>query len=281
MAGNEFLIFLDESEKRGTFYSNFYGGVIVGSAHYERITALLQKKKTELNFYGEVKWGKVSATYLPKYVALIRTFFTEVAAGHLRVRIMFRQNADVPQNLTREQVEGEHFRLYYQFVKHAFGLLCMPESDHVTNIRLYFDDLPDKEEKRQQFKGYVLGLAANHRIASRNIVLLPENITEVCSHDHVLLQCLDIVLGAMAFRLNDKHLEKVPGKRIRGKKTIAKEQLYKAIREEIVQLKPNFNIGISTGSKDRIHGQWLDPYLHWKFVPSDAIRDPTLTKPKK
>jgi hypothetical protein len=280
-AEKEYLIFLDESERKGAYFSSFYGGVIVGGRHYDRVTQLLNEKKRELNFFGEVKWSKVTETYLAKYRALIDCFFDEVAAGHLRVRIMFRQNAHKPQNLTREQVESEYFRLYYQFVKHAFGLMCMPEHGHPVSLRLYFDELPDKAEKRQQFKGYILGLGANKEIAMRDIVMNPENITEVRSHDHVLLQCLDVVLGAMAFRLNNKHLEKIPGQRIRGKKTRAKEGLYKAIHGRIATLKPHFNIGISTGLSDPHHGKWRDPYLHWKFIPAGASWDDTLTKPRK
>ena len=85
----------------------------------------------------------------------------------------------------------------------------------------------------------------------------------------------------MAFRLNDKHLEKIPGKRVRGKKTVAKEKLYKVIYTEIAKLRPNFNIGVSTGVADPQHGQWLEPYSHWKFVPKGAAWDASLTKPKK
>lgn len=279
-AEKEYLIFLDESERRGTYYSNFYGGVMVGSRHYERITKLLNERKQELNFFGEVKWSKVSEPYLSKYAALMETFFGEVAAGYLKIRIMFRQNATKPQPLTREQVESEYFRLYYQFVKHAFGLMDMPEHGHPVNLRLYFDDLPDKDEKRQQFKGYVLGLRANPKIIARAIVLAPENITEVRSHDHVLLQCLDIALGAIVFRLNDKHLEKPAGARVRGKKTMAKEQLYQAIHAHITKFRPRLNIGISTGLREPVHGRWSEPYLHWKFVPKGAVMDRTLTKPR-
>lgn len=281
MTEKEYLIFLDESERKGAFFSNFYGGVIVGAAQYERVTARLAQKKRDLNFFGEVKWSKVSQPYLPKYISLISTFFEEVAAGHLRVRVMFRQNAHVPQGLSREQLEDEYFRLYYQFVKHAFGLLRMPDHGHPVNVRLYFDDLPDKEEKRQNFKGFVLGLARNEKIVSNNILLLPENVTEVRSHDHVLLQCLDIVLGSMAFRLNDKHVEKPPGKRVRGKKTIAKEKVYRAILAEIRRLKPRFNIGVSTGSTHPTHPLWFDAYVHWSFKPHGAAWDATLTKASK
>jgi len=194
---------------------------------------------------------------------------------------MFRQNAHRPRNLTREQVESEYFMLYYQFVKHAFGLMEMPDHGHPVNLRLYFDDLPDKKEKRQQFKGYVLGLGANTRIAARDIVLTADNITEVRSHDHVLLQCLDVVLGAMAFRLNDKHREKPPGSRKRGKKTVAKESLYRAIYAEVARPRPHFNIGDSTGLSALAHGRWAEPYRHWKFVPAGAEWDRALTKPRQ
>jgi hypothetical protein len=37
-----------------------------------------------------------------------------------------------------------------------------------------------------------------------------ENITEVVSHNHVILQCMDIILGAMQFPLNDMHKIKDP-----------------------------------------------------------------------
>lgn len=56
----EYIIFCDESDREGRYYSNFYGGVIVGASNYERITRLLNEKKSELNLFGEVKWAKVT-----------------------------------------------------------------------------------------------------------------------------------------------------------------------------------------------------------------------------
>lgn len=274
----EYLIFLDESDRKGDYFSNFYGGVIVGGAEYERVTRTLNEKKSELHFMAEVKWTKVSEPYLDRYIELVRAFFAELRAGHLRVRIMFRQNAHRPQNLTREQIEEEYFRLYYQFVKHSFGLKVMPDHGHPVSIRLYFDDLPDKVEKRERFKNFVLGLGSNPEIAARDILLTKDNITEVNSKNHVLLQCLDVVLGAMSFRLNDKHLEKVPETARRGKKTIAKEKLYKAIYAEIAALRPNFNIGISTGLGEAGE-QWSGLYRHWNFKPRNSEWDSSLAKP--
>lgn len=278
MSEKEYILFCDESDGRGKYYSNFYGGVLVGASQYMRVTQRLNEKKTELNLYGEVKWEKVTQLYLAKYQELIHTFFEEVAQGHLKVRIMFRQNAHQPANLTKEQVEMEYFLLYYQFIKHAFGFEHLPVSERGTRLRLYFDQFPDTREKADRFKGFLLGLQANLKFRAGKITIAKEDITEVRSHEHVLLQCLDIVLGAMTFRLNDKHKEIPVGKRQRGKRTIAKETLYKTILAEIRCIRPNFNIGVTTRTRDDLSSRWEAPYLHWCFTPKNDIYAQEMTK---
>lgn len=275
MPDKEFILFCDESDRRGRYYSNFYGGVIVSSSHYQRITNRLNEKKAELNLYQEVKWEKVTEQYLEKYNELIRVFFEEIARGNLRVRIMFRQNAHLPKGLNREQVEWEYYLLYYQFVKHAFGLEHASES---IRLRLYFDQFPDTAERSEQFKGFLLGLTKTKRWQA--IDIKKEDITEVDSRDHVLLQCLDVVLGSMSFRLNDKHKEIPAGARKRGKRTIAKEKLYKGILEEIRKIRPGFNIGVNTRTQ-QFADRWKLPYMHWSFIPSEEIFDSSLTKPRR
>jgi hypothetical protein len=271
MAEKEYIIFCDESVGKGKYYSNFYGGLIVGSSQYERITRKLNEKKRELNFFGEVKWQKVTERYLEKYVEFIKCFFEEVVAGNVKVRIMFSQNAHQPQGLTNEDHEMGYFKLYYQFIKHGFGLSFVEFQPDGTNLRLYFDQFPDTKEKADQFKGYLLGLNSNRNFRNANIILLKENITEVRSHDHVLLQCLDIVLGAVCFRLNDQHKEKPPGQYRRGKRTVAKENLYKIIREEICKTRANFNIGESTGLDGSLENRWHYVYSHWKFQAKETV----------
>lgn len=281
MPDKEYIIFCDESEAVGKFYSNFYGGVLVGSSQYDRITARLNAEKQRLNLFGEVKWSKVTANYVAKYESLMRIFFHEVRANHVRVRIMFRQNAHVPVGLTQDQIEGAYFRLYYQFIKHAFGLQFRPHSGSLAALKLYFDEFPDTREAATQFKGFILGLKDNPKIRQAGFTIDPEDIAEIRSHDHVLAQCLDVVLGAMAFRLNDKHKEIPQGETRRGKRTIAKEQLYKTILAEIRRLKSSFNIGISTGTGGDPAGRWHAPYLHWRFMPAEVEYREEMTKRKK
>lgn len=274
-----YIIFCDESDASGKYYSNFYGGVLVGSSQYDLVTKKLNAEKTRLNLFGEVKWSKVTESYLDKYESLVRVFFHEVHAGHVRVRIMFRQNAHVPVGLSQDQIEGAYFRLYYQFIKHAFGLSHHPPAGQPVALKLYFDEFPDTREAATQFKGYILGLKDNVKIRQAGFTIAPEDIAEIRSHDHVLSQCLDIVLGAMAFRLNDKHREIPKGEKRRGKRTVAKEKLYKTILAEIRRIKPNFNIGISTGTSPE--ERWSAPYRHWCFKPAEVEYREEMTKSKK
>lgn len=220
-----------------------------------------------------MKWQRVTEQYLPKYVALMDAFFDLVAAGLVKVRIMFTQNANQPVNLTAEQLADEYFILYYYFFRHAFGLShCNPTGKPVY-VRAYFDELPDTLPKRQAFKEYIKGLQTQPEFRLARIVFRKQNIAEVDSRQHRLLQCLDVVLGSMAFRLNDGHLEIPPGARRRGKRTVAKEKLYKHISQRIRLLLPGFNCGASTGLRGGLENRWLHPYRHWLFVPREHQKD--------
>jgi hypothetical protein len=278
MKEKEYIIFCDESEKEGKYYSNFYGGLLVGASQYERVTKRLNAIKQELNLFGEVKWEKVTERYLPKYEILMRHFFEEIAGGNVKVRIMFRQNAFKPFGLTPKQMEMQYFLLYYQFIKHAFGLEFIEPTPKGTKLRLYLDEFPETGEKVERFKGFLLALSKNKKFRDINLKIKREDVVEIRSHEHVLIQCLDVVLGAIAFRLNDKHKEKLPEKKRRGKRTRAKETLYKLILQQIRKIHPNFNIGVTTSFGGNIKRRWEDPYLHWCFQPQAVEYEAKLTK---
>ena len=270
MPEKEYLIFCDESEQSGRYYSNFYGGVLVGGSQHKKVSDRLNAKKRALNLFGEIKWRKVSERYLPKYEAMMASFFDEVRAGHVKVRIMFTQNAHEPRGLSEEHVDLRYFLLYYQFIKHGFGLAHLDNAGQDFFLRLYFDRIPDTAERAAQFKGHLHALQETHRLKKAKVRIRENDVTEVSSHDHVLLQCIDVVLGAVAFRLNGRHKAKIPGTRRRGKKTVAKERLYKTILSEVKRIKPGFNIGITTGLKGDAARLWDDPYRHWCFRSKDS-----------
>ena len=81
--------------------------------------------------------------------------------------------------------------------------------------------------------------------------------------------------------MNDKHLEKPEGSRVRGKRTIAKERVYKHINACIRALYggKQFNIGVSTGRPGPAGThEWQDPHRHWLFKPKDAVVKPEFAK---
>lgn len=273
----ELIIYADESESRGRYYSNFFGGALVSSAELAHVTERLTSVKKGQNLHAEIKWTKVTQNYLEKYKAVMDAFFDLVQESRIKVRIMFTANRHVAQDLTAEQRESKYFLLYYQFLKHAFGLQYATPKGTPVRCRFYLDGLPDTRERIAQFKGFLKGLERTSTLRG-HIVVDPEQITDVRSHDHVVMQCLDIVLGAMHFRLNNKHLEKPPGRRTRGKRTIAKEKLYKHINKRIRAIYPNFNIGITIGGGTGA-GRWLHLYRHWQFVPRNFEYDAQYEKP--
>jgi hypothetical protein len=267
----ELLIYCDESDIKGKHFSNFYGGALVESTHFEEVNARLVAKKAELNLGAEIKWQKISEAYADKYIAFVDEVFALMAEGKLKMRVMFTQNYFRAVGLTQEHRDNGFFRLYYQFVKHTFGLAHAGIPGHVTKVRMYFDMLPDKKEKCEAFKGFVLGLNKNTDFRNAGIQISKDQIAEVDSKEHVILQSLDVIMGAMQFRLNDKHKEIPPGQRVRGKRTVAKERVYKHVLASIREHYSGyaFNPGISTGTWGDMSNRWHHAYRHWLFKPTE------------
>lgn len=259
-----YILYCDESADSGPKFSDFFGGCILNSEDLHKVQTALETRKKELNLFSEIKWTKVTDNYLEKYINIIDLFFDFIAQGKIKVRIMFRKTDDVFVR-SGSTVDDKYFKLYYQFLKHGFGLKDIPPECTPANLIVYLDTLPDKHGKRDEFKRYLSHLPQIADFASADITIRPRDIIEVDSHDHVLLQCTDIILGSMYFKLNEFNKQKPDGQHRRGKKTIAKEKLYKHILARIQEIVPGFNIGVSTGSHGFINPHWESPYEHWLF----------------
>lgn len=272
----EIILFCDESIQKGKHFSNFYGGAAIWSHDFEAVNKALNSKKTELGLHGEVKWTKISAAYRDKYLSLMELFFNFIAADKIKIRIMFTQNMFKPTY--EDKLGNSYFKLYFQFIKHAFGLPHANAGGDEIKLRILFDKIPDTEEQAAQFKAFIQGLERNPQFREAKIKIPKEGIGEVVSHDHCILQCLDIVLGAMPFRLNDGCKAIPDGKHRRGKTTVAKDDVYKYINKRIREIYPGFNVGVSTAQRKGPASKWLDPYRHWNFRPSEFEVDKSFKK---
>lgn len=139
------------------------------------------------------------------------------------------------------------------------------------------DDIPLKGEDKKEFKKFIYGLNYDKGFQKANIHIRESDICEIDSSEHLMLQFMDLILGSICFRLNNKHKIKDGATNRRGKRTIVKEKLYKYINSKIRELHPGFNIGESTGIS-QIEERWTLPYSHWSFKPSNYVRDTSKAK---
>ena len=219
-----YILYCDESSDKGRYFSNFYGGGLLRASDRQAIEAELDSVKKENGLKGEAKWTKISEYNEASYINFVDAVFSFVESGQLKLRIMFTQNINRPQNLADYQIGNEYFQLYYQFIKHAFGLrYCNPERARSVSLSLFLDDVPNTKEKLNSFKDYLSSLSAYPVFSRAKITIPKEEIVDVDSGKHVILQAVDVVLGAIQFRLNDLHKAKPEGAKRRGKRTRAKE----------------------------------------------------------
>ncbi len=270
----EYFIYCDESLGKGKYYSDFFGGALVKSAHFEEVKAALEEKKAELNLKNEIKWVKVTENYLQKYMEMIDLFFSFIEQGKVKVRIMFRDTEKSPSDLSRDKIDNRYSLLYYQFVKNAFGLCHRDKEDgDKVFLRIYFDEIPYPLEQRDAFKSHIHSLQKFWQFRKAGIKIRMDDIAEIVSGKHSIQQCMDIILGSMAFKLN-KHNEELPkGQTERGKRTIAKEKLFFHILGHIRALKgyENFQIYCDTPATGPVDF-WKHPYRHWSFLASEFVK---------
>ena len=268
----DYCIYSDESDLIGKKFSNFYGGGIVRSDYVHVIENALNAKCVEHNINSEIKWKHLSSNYLKQYIDFIDCFFNflQLEDSPIKVRVMFTDNRFKPENLSEEQIRNGYHILYYHFLKNAFGLKHCQKRNAPRNLHFRIDNRPSKKEQRWSFVDHIINICNMQEFKHLQLNIDRKNISFVESHRHRICQALDVIVGAMSFRLNEKHLERPEGAKKRGKTTIAKEKLYRHIKNRIWLLKANFNIGVSTGYS-KPEDLWLDPYRHWIFKPKEHL----------
>jgi len=273
-----YIVYCDESDAKGQFYSHFYGGVLIEAAKQQAVEEELQAVKDELNIFdGEMKWQRVTEPYREKYTFFVNSVFDIVDRGDMKIRIMFTQNRWVPL-LADFQIDNEYFLLYHQFIKHAFGFRYCTEDGSRASAAVLLDKVPHNAEKLHEFRKYLSSLSDFPIWHRAGFSIAYEDIAEVDSKEHNIMQALDVVLGAAQSRLNERHTRPISPAKRRTKRARAKAAVYKAIQQRIWHLYPNLNVGISTGTPNGLVDRWHHQYRHWLFVPSSAREDRGRTK---
>lgn len=272
-------IWLDESDRHGEFYSNFYGGILIPSHHHREVLERMRSIVEATGIKDEVKWQKVNDFHYEKYLRLVDELFDMAKEGKLKIRIFFRHNQYAPSRLTPEERKADYPMLYYQFIKYAFGL-PYAEKGELESLTLFLDEVPLRQSDKDEFISHIRELVNDPILKKNGLKIAEDGIVEVNSKNHLPLQFMDLILGAICFKLNEKDKLKVEGENKVGKRTIVKLKLYKHINSRIREIYPNFNIGVTTPIRIP-SDSWTQVYRHWSFIPKYHIRDTSRTKKAK
>lgn len=206
------------------------------------------------------------------------SLFDLAKEGKLKIRIFFRHNQYTALRLTDEEKRADYQMLYYQFIKFAFGLPYA--GDELDSMTLFLDEIPLRQNERDEFIAHIRSMANDPVLMKKGLKIAPDGIVEVDSKQHLPLQFMDVILGAMCFKLNEKDKFKTEGENKIGKRTLFKLKLYKHINNRIREIYPNFNIGVTTPIRIP-SDSWTQVYRHWSFIPKYHIRDASRTKRAK
>ncbi len=272
------FIWLDESDRHGEFYSNFYGGILVSSKHHREVMERMRSIVIEVGINDEIKWQKVNEYHYEKYMRVVDELFDLAKEGKLKIRIFFRHNQFTASRLTPEEKKADYQMLYYQFIKFAFGLPYADEE--LDSMTLFIDEIPLRQSERDEFLSHIRGMANDPVLKSKGLTIADDGIVEVNSKQHLPLQFMDVILGAICFKLNEKDKLKTEGENKIGKRTLVKLKLYKHINARIREIYPNFNIGVTTPIR-LPSDSWTQVYRHWSFIPKYHTRDTSRTKRAK
>ncbi|MBQ0115383.1 MAG: DUF3800 domain-containing protein [Bacteroidales bacterium] len=271
-------IWLDESDKHGVKYSNFYGGILVESEHKKEVLERMENVKQHNDIRDEIKWQKVNEFHYNRYIAIVDELFDLAQEGKIKIRIFFRDNENQAPHLSKEQRKADYPMLYYQFIKYAFGFACCNSTDKEIGIRLFLDEIPLRQDEKIDFISHIRNLNNDPLFKKNKLKIVENGISEIDSKDHLPLQFVDLILGAVCFKLNEKDSLKHEENNHPGKRTLIKLKLYKHISERIRMIYPDFNIGTSTPVRDD-SDRWIQVYRHWNFKPKHYNTDNYDPKP--
>jgi len=256
-------------------YWCFYGGAFGLESDIDRLETALRLVRTVRGFAGEVKWANLSAENVSYYNDLLDIFFDHLVNHDLHYRQFFisREHVAVPdhEGAAADTLLDVQFKLYYQFLKHSFGLQHLPAATaaepHQVLLRL---DEHSSSKHKTRLKNFVEGLHG-HLTPTRDDLSI--RVTYVQSQSLMRLQLCDLLMGAAGSYGNRKHEFRALGQR--GMKPMQRlrfelaTRIYKDLRGISCSERGTgaFNWFESTG-RSSPSANLTDKVRIWKFLPT-------------
>jgi len=278
----KYEIYADEGWTHGgqppNRYWCFFGGIFGEESDLERLNTELQKIKAAHEVKSEIKWTKVGANNITCCQAMVDCLFWHIRASKVKYRQFFVDRALVWTPTSGEQPDSDltvQFKMYYQFLKHAFGLRYLPRNVNSpqSSVMIRLDDHPSPTHKE-----------ALVEFAERLPMFLhrPDlqiSVSFLNSGKHERLQICDLLMGAAGFYGNRHHEHRKPGQRGMSEKQRLKKSLAWHIYTHLRNLdaeergSKNFNWFESTGLQGNQQNLFNYKARMWKFQPTEHQRD--------
>ena len=246
----------------------FYGGAMLRSSERDRIEAELLTLKTQRGLHGEIKWSLTTPARAERFGAIVERFLDYVDAGDVTLRYMWLdQLRQDPDALTAWHREYGFYILYYYFVVFGFGLPWHDQRDTVA-VEFFPDALPNEPVKLREFQQFLHRCHIARRFRQRSSFRFI-NVTAVESEKHIILQCVDLIIGAVGYKLNKKYKAKTGHRRSRS--AVAKIELWERIRDRLGAIDMgergthSFAVGVNTGTGPEATNRWRHKFRQWDF----------------
>jgi Protein of unknown function (DUF3800) len=176
------------------------GGVCLKLEQVEEVNKQLLDVRTKHNTYGEVKWGKVSKSKHAFYEDYISVFFNLCSLDVLHFHFLSVDTSTFNHRLHNDGSSELGFdKLIYQLLLHKFGA----RYGHKHKIQVYLDERTTKNNPNEMTE--MLNAGLNKKV---NINTNPfSRVTFQNSKTSEILQLNDLLIGAIGFRKNKRHLK--------------------------------------------------------------------------
>ena len=170
----------------------------------EELKAL--KESLQLKWQGEVKWAKVSKTYLEKYKKLVAWFFEHLKANHFQFRAHV---IDTYKKEYRKYGDGdkEHsfYKVFFHLLFQSVKRLAIEEDG--SNVLILLDDKKNRYPFRLDVLKKTLNASISRELKLKNIIATVEPRHSSGEHPEGFIQIVDVLIGAIGYVRNNFALE--------------------------------------------------------------------------
>ena len=194
----------------------FLGYVSVAYNQIKGISERIRDLKEKHNFYGEIKWSKVSKSQYRFYEELIKYFFeTEMTFRCLGV-----EKSKINCEAFNKTYDEFYYTMYYQLLNYKIDTIN-------CNYNVYLDIKDTLSANKVNYLKNILN--------SKYGVF--RNVQNIRSHESLIMQVTDLIMGAISYHHNDqKKLNTAKVNLIEKIKSLSNDNLSSTNRSEKLNL---------------------------------------------